>query len=87
MERVGTTETGRAIAYIKDALEELNVESETHLNLEKIDIVENKRFYSMPSNTIQVKDVRAKNHLNSKDEYRSIPRLVFKPLIKDSDGV
>ena len=25
MERVGTTETGRAIAYIKDGLEEINM--------------------------------------------------------------
>ena len=37
MERVGTTETGRAIAYIKDGLEEINMIAETHVNREKID--------------------------------------------------
>jgi len=31
MERVGVTDTGRALAYIKDGLEELNMLSETHV--------------------------------------------------------
>jgi len=31
MERVGVSDTGRAIAYIKDALEEMNTISETHV--------------------------------------------------------
>ena len=31
MERAGMDETGRAIAYIKDALEEMNLLSETHV--------------------------------------------------------
>ena len=86
MERVGITETGRVIAYVKDAIEELNVESETHINVEKIDIVLNKRFYDMPIGAIQIKDIRAKNHLNSKDEYRTISRLLYKPRIKDEDN-
>ena len=38
MERAGLTETGRAIAYIKDAIEELNMISETHIRLDKKDI-------------------------------------------------
>ena len=49
-------------------------------------IVEDKRFYDLPSDAIQIKEVRCKNHLNSKDEYRQIPRLINKPIIKDADG-
>ena len=30
---------------------------------------------------------RAKNHLNTKDEYRKIPRMVYEPLIEDADEV
>ena len=45
MERVGMNETGRAIAYLKDGLEELNILFETHTNIERIDITENQRFY------------------------------------------
>ena len=37
------------------------------------------------SNTIS-KDER-KNHLNDKNQHRSIPRLIYKPLVKDADGV
>ena len=87
MERVGLTETGRAIAYIEDALEELNLISETHVKTSRIDMKKNKRFYDLPNEAIQVKDIRMKNHFNSKGEYRSIPRLIYKPIIKDSDGV
>jgi hypothetical protein len=87
MERSGIGETGRAIAYIEDALEELNIESETHIDAQRINIIENKRFYHMPNDAIQIKSIRAKNHLNSKDEYRSIPRLLYKPRIKDADEI
>ena len=87
MERAGLTETGRAIAYIEDALEELNLISETHIKTSRMDIKENKRFYELPNEVIQIKDIRMKNHFNSKGEYRSIPRLVYKPIVKDSDGV
>ena len=86
MERVGITDTGKAIAYIKDAMEELNVESETHIDTQRANIVGDKRFYDMPLNAIQIRDVRAKNHLNSKDEYRTIPRLLYRPKVKDSDN-
>jgi hypothetical protein len=87
MERVGIEETGRAIAYIKDALEEINTISETHVKTQRINIDKNKRFYDLPNDLIQVKEIRAKNHLNSKDEYRSISRLIYKPIVKDADGV
>ena len=86
MERVGITETGRAIAYIKDALQEINLISETHIKTSRQDITEDQRLYYMPIEALQLKDIRVKNHLNSKDEYRSIPRLIHKPLIKDADG-
>ena len=87
MERVGIKDTGRAIAYIKDALEEINTIAETHLKTERINIDQNKRFYDLPHDAIQVKEIRCKNHLNSKDEYRQIPRLVYEPVIKDADGI
>lgn len=87
MERVGITETGRAIAYIKDGLEELNITFETHVTEESIDITENKRFYTFPNDMVKVIDIRCKNHLNDRDEYRSIPRLIHKPIVKDEDGI
>ena len=89
IERVGADSlpTGRAISYIKDGLEEINTISETHVTTERIDIVSGQRFYEFPNEMIKVLDIRAKNHLNSKGEYRSIPRLLSEPLTKDSDGI
>ena len=87
MERVGISETGRAIAYIKDGLEELNMMFETHTNTERIDITQDQRFYEFPNEMVKAIDIRAKNHMNTKDEYRKIPRSIYEPIIEDADGV
>ena len=86
MERVGMSETGRALAYIKDGLEEINTIAETHVTIERLDITKDQRFYELPMDVIKVTDIRCKNHLNSKDEYRSIPRGIGSTPIKDADG-
>ena len=85
MERTGITETGRAIAWIKDALREINMIHETHIENTNIDVTEDQRNYSIPNQAVKLLDVRVKNHMNSKDEYRSIPRLIYEPGIKDND--
>ena len=86
MERVGVSDTGRAVAYIKDALEEMNMISETHVTTERIDITKDQRFYNFPNDMIKILDIRCKNHLNVDNEYRSIPRMIGEPLRKDTDG-
>ena len=83
-ERAGMSQTGKAIAYIKDGLEDLNIKFETHTNTERIDITEDKRFYEFPNDMVKVIDIRMKNHFNDKDEYRSIPRMLSQPRIKDA---
>ena len=87
MERCAMTQTGLALAYIKDGLEDLNIKFETHTNTERIDITEDQRFYEFPDDMVKLIDIRCKNHLNGKDEYRSIPRMLYQPIIKDGDGV
>ena len=86
MERVGTKQTGKAIAYIKDALEDMNTISETHTRSVKMDIVAGQRFYNIPKDAVKILDIRCKNQLNSSNEYRTIPRMVYEPEIGDSDG-
>ena len=85
MERAGTTETGRAIAYIKDGLREIEMLHETHLKNYSADIDTGIRNYPIPNEAVKVVDIKCKNHLNSKDEYRSIPRLIYEPVAKDND--
>ena len=86
MERIGVNNTGRVVAYIKDGLEEINMLTETHTEIERIDIAANQRFYTPPNEMVKMIDIRVKNHLNSKGEYRTIPRTIHKPIIKDADG-
>ena len=87
MERVGMNETGKTVAYVKDCLREMNMMSETHITTERIRINENQRYYSLPNDMIKITDIRCKNHYNSKDEYRTIPRMLHQPVTKDEDGV
>ena len=81
----GSIPTGRLIAYVIDGLEEINMLAETHVTVDRITVTKDKRSYVFPSNAIKILDIRAKNHLNSKDEYRSIPRLIYEPLVHDAD--
>ena len=81
------TQTGRAIAYIKDGLDEMNMLAETHIDVQRIDITEDQRYYEFPNDMIKVIDIRVKNHQNGKDEYRSIPRTIHSPPTEDADGV
>ena len=85
MERVGTNATGRAVAYIKDGLEEINMLTEPHTRVESFDITADQRFYTLPNEMLKMIDIRVKNHLNSKDEYRSIPRMIHQPKTKDAN--
>ena len=87
MERVGITQTGRAIAYIKDALEEISLITPTHTKTTRIDLVSNIRFYNVPLEAVKVLDIRCKDHNNNSNEYRSIPRAIYEPEIEDNDGI
>ena len=86
MERAGTVQTGRAVAYIKDALDEMNILSETHVTTERIDITKDQRFYNLPQDCVKILDIRCKHHNNEDSKYRSIPRSIYEPTIVDEDG-
>ena len=87
MERANIKETGRAIAYIKDGLDEISMLAGSHVATERMNITEDQRFYYVPGDMIKILDIRVKNHLNSKDEYRSIPRTIHPPPTEDADGI
>jgi hypothetical protein len=86
MERAGITQTGLAIAYIKDALEEINYQSETHVDTQRINLKSGQRFYNIPNDSIKILDVRVKDHDNEDGKYRSIPRSIYEPETEDEDG-
>lgn len=86
MERVGSNQTARVIAYIKDALDEINTLSETHVTTQRIDLTKDQRFYDIPKDCTKILDIRCKHQNNDDNRYRSIPRSVYEPLIVDDDG-
>tara|TARA_Y100001963_G_C6563046_1_gene345249 strand:- start:239 stop:520 length:282 start_codon:yes stop_codon:yes gene_type:complete len=86
MERAGTNQTGRAVAYIKDALDELNIISETHTATIRMDINQNQRFYKIPKDCLKILDIRCKHYNNEDEKYRSIPRSTYEPVIVDENG-
>jgi hypothetical protein len=87
MERLGINQTGRAIAYIKDALDEMNLLSETHTKTTRLDIIEGQRFYNLPNDAVKVLDIRCKHHNNEDSRYQSIPRSIYEPATEDKDGI
>ena len=87
MERAGTNQPGRAIAYIKDALDEMNILSETHVTTQRMDINKDQRFYDVPNDCLKILDIRCKHHNNEDGKHRSIPRSIYEPAIVDDDGI
>ena len=87
LERAGINGTGKGIMWIKDALEEIALESPTHIETVRIDIVNGKRFYEMPNQMVKLLDVRCKHHKNTSNKYESIPRTIYEPQTEDTDGI
>ena len=86
MERSGMKQTGRALAYIKDALDEINIISPTHIKRQRIDINQDQRFYDIPNEAVKIIDIRCKHFNNEDSKYRSVPRSMYEPEIVDDDG-
>ena len=87
MERAGIKQTGRALAYIKDGLDEISHMIKDYVVESNVSIVADKRYYDFPSGVIKLRDLRVLNHDNDEDKYRSIPRLMYEPEEEDADGV
>ena len=87
IERAGTNQVGFALAYIKDALDEMNIIAETHITTQRIDINKDQRFYEIPNDCLKILDIRCKHQNNTDNKYRSIPRSIYEPTIVDEDGI
>ena len=79
MERAGTAATGRAVAYIKDGLDEIARAIEDNIQSTTVDIVSGTREYDFPSSMVKLLKIKIKN---SDGDYQSIPRLTHGPSIE-----
>ena len=87
MERSGMNQTGRAVAYIKDGLDEISHMIKDYVVESDVSIVADQRYYDFPAGVIKLRDLRVLNHENDEGKYRSIPRIMFEPSEEDPDGV
>ena len=83
MERAGTTNQGFAIAYLKDAMREINMMIEDNVVNSRANIAKDQRFYSFPANFISLKDVMVYDSDDAK--YVKIQRVLDVPNV-DSDS-
>lgn len=83
MERAGTTNQGFAIAYLKDAMREINMMIEDNVVNSRADITKDQRYYSFPANFISLKDVMVYDTDEAK--YVKIQRVLDVPNV-DSDS-
>jgi hypothetical protein len=82
MERAGSTNQGYSIAYLKDAMREINMMIEDNVVASKADIVKDQRYYSFPDNFVSLKDVMIYD--SDEAEYVKIERVLDTPNV-DTD--
>jgi len=82
MERANTRDTNLTIAYIKDAIMEIQSNNELDTEVAKSNIVENTRDYDLPAGMIAIKSVSV---LDTEDDnkYKAIRRLQTDPLVTE----
>ena len=82
MERANTRDTNLTIAYIKDAIMEIQSNNELDTEVNKQNIVENTRDYDLPPGLIAIKHISV---LDTEDDnkYKAIRRLQTDPLVTE----
>ena len=82
MERANTRETKLAIAFVKDAITQIQSTHEVVLKNDKQSIVKDKRDYSLPTDVIALDSVSV---LDTEDgnKYKRIRRLMDDPLVSE----
>jgi len=84
MERAGTKQAAKTIAYCKDALDEIQMSFPDKSERYKISIVSGVRWYSFPSDLIRLRGVFRKYDEN--DRFIKISRLVNVNIIEDESS-
>tara|TARA_R110002012_G_scaffold122078_1_gene271921 strand:+ start:11631 stop:11909 length:279 start_codon:yes stop_codon:yes gene_type:complete len=75
MQLSGQMDLGVAIADIERAFIELESEFPEKIAQANTSTVANQRYYSIPPNSLQIKEIRLKYELNGETKYRAIPRI------------
>jgi len=82
MERANTRDTNLTIAYIKDAIMEIQSNNELDTEINRQNIVKNTRDYDLPPGLIAIKSISV---LDTEDDnkYKQIRRMSSDPLVTE----
>ena len=82
MERAGTKDTSLSIAFIKDAIMQIQSSAEESIEVDKQNIVKSTRDYDIPAGTIAIRSVSV---LDTEDDnkYKRIRRLGSTPVVTE----
>jgi len=82
MERVNSRDTNLVIAFIKDAIMQIQSDNELDTEVLKKDIVKNTRDYDLPAGMISLKSISV---LDTEDDnkYKIIRRLRDEPMVTE----
>lgn len=82
MERVNSRDTNLVIAFIKDAIMQIQSDNELDTEVLKKDIVKNTRDYDLPAGMISLKSISV---LDTEDDnkYKIIRRLIDEPMVTE----
>tara|TARA_R100000458_G_C8241825_1_gene220672 strand:- start:423 stop:701 length:279 start_codon:yes stop_codon:yes gene_type:complete len=81
MERVGSKDTSRVIAYIKDAINVIQSNYDENTATWKTNIVDGTRDYPLPANLIRLLSVSVKDTNDKK--YKRIRRMIQEPVMRE----
>ena len=81
MERAGTDSTTMTVAWIKDAINLIQSNSDESVATWKTNITDGTREYPLPSNLIKLRSISVKDTNDSK--YKRIRRLAHNPIVSE----
>ena len=82
MERVNSRDTNLVIAYIKDAIHQIQSSNEINTEVSKINIVADTRDYDLPAGLISIKTISVLD-TDDDNKYKAIRRLRNNPIVTE----
>jgi len=82
MERANTRDTNLSIAFIKDAITQIQSSTDIVSKVEKQDLTKNTRDYYLPTDLVSVISISIKD-TDDDNKYKKIRRLATRPTVTE----
>ena len=82
MERANTRDTSLSVAFIKDAITQIQSSTDIASKVEKQDLTKNTRDYYLPTDLVSVISISIKD-TDDDNKYKKIRRLATRPTVTE----